>query len=165
MNSYINDSMVEGEVLLHLSHISLWPYVHHILFGLALLVSPAFTGFGLPTFLGAAWLFYVFIIYESTELAITDRRIIVKRGVMSRSTSELYLNRVEGVEVEQSVIGRILKFGTVTINGVGTEVAPVTRVHGPMEFRHAFFSAADKLVHPGGDGEGATSPYPSRRRS
>jgi uncharacterized membrane protein YdbT with pleckstrin-like domain len=154
MNSYIHDSLVDGEQLLHLSHISLWPYAHHIAGGIALLASPALTHIGWPSFLGALWLLYVFVVYESTELAITDRRVIVKRGIMSRNTSELYLNRIEGVEVVQSVTGRMLDFGTVTINGVGTEVAPVTRVKGPLEFRRAFFSAADKVVSGADGGKG-----------
>jgi uncharacterized membrane protein YdbT with pleckstrin-like domain len=90
--------------------------------------------------------------YESTELAVTSQRVVVKRGVMSRSTSELYLNRVEGVEVMQSVLGRILNYGTVNVRGVGDQVATVANVSGPMSFRNAFSNAANQMSSVPGKG-------------
>jgi uncharacterized membrane protein YdbT with pleckstrin-like domain len=71
----------------------------------------------------------------STELAITDRRIIVKRGLIRRSSNEMNLSKVESVEVEQSILGRILDFGTIIIKGTGGGLEPVIGIDRPLEFR------------------------------
>lgn len=152
MSSYIEQSLVDGETLLKSARISLWPYSHWIAFGALLLISPVFTGIGVISAGGVIILGSVFVMYESTELAVTNQRVVVKRGVMSRSTSELYLNRVEGVEVMQSVLGRILNYGTVNVRGVGDQVATVANVSGPMSFRNAFSNAANQMAQVPGKG-------------
>src|SRR5690349_21611637 len=55
----------------------------------------------------------------TTELAVTDRRVLVKRGFISRTTGEMNMDKVESVEVKQSVLGRLLDYGTVRIHGTG----------------------------------------------
>lgn len=88
----------------------------------------------------------VIVVYQATELAVTNKRIIVKLGVIRRATTELYLTRIEGVEVEQSILGRILGYGTVYVRGIGTEIAPVANISNPLGFRKAFFEAADLML-------------------
>lgn len=155
MPSYAEESLVNNEHIVYEAHLSLWPFLWHIIIGSLLIVAPYFVDFlydqSLPirlgtSFMGLALFGYVYIIFVSTELIVTNRRVIVKVGVVSRNTSELYLNRVEGVEVDQSVSGRMLNYGTVFIRGVGTEITPVSRVSAPLEFRRQFFEAADKLT-------------------
>ena len=55
----------------------------------------------------------------TSEFAITNKRVIVKQGLISRQTLELNLQRVESVSVDQSILGRILGYGTITIIGTG----------------------------------------------
>lgn len=85
-----------------------------------------------------------YIRYRTTEFAVTDRRIIAKTGLISRNTVELFLDKVESLGVEQTVPGRILDFGTITIHGTGTTTEPFRSISAPLMLRKQFMQAADR---------------------
>lgn len=55
----------------------------------------------------------------TTEIAITNRRLIFKRGIVARHVDEMSIDRVEGVIVEQGILGRIFQYGRVIVRGMG----------------------------------------------
>src|SRR5512144_2297368 len=116
--SYIDDSLVEGETLIHRARISWWSQFGLLLLGIVTLV----VGIGL-IFLIWAW-----IRVRSTEVAITNRRVIAKFGFVKRHTVEINLDKVEALRVEQGFWGRMLNYGTVFISGAGTSVAPIADI-------------------------------------
>lgn len=71
----------------------------------------------------------------STEMAVTDRRVIYKRGIIWRQTREMHIDKVESVDVNQSIWGRLLNYGDVTFIGTGTGWEPLTRLADPLDFR------------------------------
>jgi uncharacterized membrane protein YdbT with pleckstrin-like domain len=75
------------------------------------------------------------ISYYNTEYALTNRRIIVKTGFIRRNSLELFLERIEGAAVKQSVIDRIGNFGTVVINGIGGTNNSFPYMPDPLRFR------------------------------
>lgn len=75
------------------------------------------------------------ISYYFSEYVITNRRVIMKVGFIRRQSLELFLERIEGVYVEQGIIGRILNFGTVIIAGVGGTKNPFYYIPDPLKFR------------------------------
>ncbi len=86
-------------------------------------------------FIGALLLLRAFLYAYSTELAITDKRVIAKFGLVRRQTVELLHNKVEGLTVNQGILGRILNFGTVVVNGTGSGRTPIRGISEPLEFR------------------------------
>jgi uncharacterized membrane protein YdbT with pleckstrin-like domain len=72
----------------------------------------------------------------TTEVAVTNRRIIYKRGFISRYTIEMHLDKVESVDVDQTVLGRILGYGDILIRGVGSSLEPLRMIEAPIEFRN-----------------------------
>jgi uncharacterized membrane protein YdbT with pleckstrin-like domain len=72
----------------------------------------------------------------TTELAVTDKRIIFKRGFIRRRTIEMNMDKVESVDVDQSVLGRILDYGDITIRGTGTGIEPLKGIDSPIDFRN-----------------------------
>jgi uncharacterized membrane protein YdbT with pleckstrin-like domain len=72
-----------------------------------------------------------------TELAITDRRVIYKRGFLSRRTIEMNMAKVETVDVQQSIFGRLLGFGTIRVRGTGQGIENLTGVAAPIALRNA----------------------------
>jgi len=72
----------------------------------------------------------------TTELAVTDRRIVYKRGFIRRHSIEMNMDKVESVDVEQSVLGRIFDFGDITVRGTGTGIEPLRGIDSPLEFRN-----------------------------
>ena len=74
----------------------------------------------------------------STEFVITDRRVIMKTGLISRSTLEMNLTKIESVNVDQSIMGRILGFGSITLVGNGSTRETFNGISQPIVFRKNF---------------------------
>jgi len=72
----------------------------------------------------------------TTEIAVTDRRVIYKTGFVWRDTTEMHMDKVESVEVKQSILGRMLDYGDVEIRGVGTGFEPLRMIAAPLELRN-----------------------------
>ena len=72
----------------------------------------------------------------TTEIAVTDRRIIYKRGFIRRRTIEMHLDKVESVDVDQSILGRIMNYGDILIRGVGEGIEPLKNIGSPITFRN-----------------------------
>ncbi|MFW6275832.1 MAG: PH domain-containing protein [bacterium] len=92
-------------------------------------VSPGFF------FIAIVWLLKKLIDFYCTELAITDKRVIVKFGFIRRNTIELNHSKVESLNIDQGIIGRLLNFGTIKIHGTGSGTTPVPKVEAPLQFR------------------------------
>ena len=75
------------------------------------------------------------------EFVVTNRRIIVKRGIISYQTREMNLTRVETVNVHRSILGRILGFGSITIIGSGGTRESFYNIRNPLLFRRSFMEA------------------------
>jgi uncharacterized membrane protein YdbT with pleckstrin-like domain len=73
----------------------------------------------------------------TTELAVTDQRVIFKRGIFARYTIEMNRSKVESVDVDQSILGRIMNYGDVTIRGVGEGFEKIQTIASPLAFRSA----------------------------
>jgi uncharacterized membrane protein YdbT with pleckstrin-like domain len=133
MASYVDSNLLVGEKVVYRAHISLWSLGLLIFLGLLLLVVVV----GL-VFLAIAW-----IRYRTTEFAVTDRRIIAKSGLISRRTAEMFLDKVESLNVDQTVAGRLFDYGTVTVRGTGATLEPFRSISAPLELRKRFMEAAD----------------------
>jgi uncharacterized membrane protein YdbT with pleckstrin-like domain len=132
--SYIDDSLIEGERVLHRARVSWWSQFALLLLGIPTLVLVV----------GLFLLIWAWVRVRSTEIAITNRRVIVKYGFVKRDTVEINLEKVEALRVEQGFMGRMLNYGTVFISGAGTSVAPIKDVTDPLVFRRKFMEATNK---------------------
>jgi uncharacterized membrane protein YdbT with pleckstrin-like domain len=72
----------------------------------------------------------------TTEIDVTDRRIVYKRGFIRRHTVEMNMDKVESVDVDQSILGRILGYGDIVVRGTGVGIEPLRNIEGPLEFRN-----------------------------
>ena len=75
----------------------------------------------------------------TTEIAVTTHRIVFKRGLIARDTIEINFNRIEGLDIKQTIIGRILNYGAVIVRGTGIGVQPMRDIAAPLELRKAAF--------------------------
>jgi len=81
---------------------------------------------------------YPLILRSTSEFVITNMRIILKTGWISRKTFEMNLNKIETVNVKQSVWGRLFGFGTISIVGTGGSREEAENIRKPLEFRKRF---------------------------
>ena len=72
---------------------------------------------------------------SATEIAVTDRRVILKKGLIWRHTVEMNMQKVESVDVDQTVAGRIFNYGDVTIRGVGSTFEQLRTIDAPLKLR------------------------------
>ncbi len=133
MTSYVEGALIQDEKIVHIGHISKWSLWHLIVFGVLLL----------PIGVGLILLGIAYVRYKSVELAVTTRRVFVKHGFIRRQTIEMNLGKVESIQVEQGVLGRLFNFGTLVFAGTGTSHAPLAGIADPMGFRRAFIEAQD----------------------
>ncbi len=118
MGSYVNNNLVRDEYILHETN-------HHwIIFIsfraiLTLFIAPLIDRF-------------------FDEFAITNKRIIIKTGFISRKTLEMNLSKIESVNVNQSIMGRVLGFGDLTVIGTGGTQETFKKINRPITFRKKF---------------------------
>jgi uncharacterized membrane protein YdbT with pleckstrin-like domain len=134
MTSYINQILIDGEQVIYQARLSMWSQFVVILAGIVLL--PAFG-------VGILLLLWAWLICRTTELAITNKRIISKSGIIQRTTMELRLDKIESIKVDQGIMGRMLNFGSITISGTGGDKTPIESIADPLEFQKRFMSAVD----------------------
>ncbi|MGE5097862.1 MAG: PH domain-containing protein [Betaproteobacteria bacterium] len=134
--SYIDQSLIPGETVLHRARVTWWSQAGLILLGIVLLVVA----------IGLVFLIMAWVNVKSTEIAITNKRIIAKFGFIRRSTVEIGLDKVEALRVEQGVWGRFLNYGTILISGTGSTVDPIRNIADPLVFRRKFMEATDRPI-------------------
>jgi uncharacterized membrane protein YdbT with pleckstrin-like domain len=127
--SYIQNSLIKGEQVVLQARISWWSQLPLIVLGFLLL--PAM-GFGLLLWVIAA------ARYFTTEMAITNKRVIAKFGFISRRTVEINLQRIESIQVHQSIFGRVFNYGSIIVSGAGNPQAPIPGISDPLRFRKEF---------------------------
>jgi len=142
--SYVEQVLQPGEVVRYQASIHWITYLHGVLWLLAALVLwilvPVSWRHGLIIsiimivlvvagllLLGRAW-----FEWWITEIAVTDRRVIYKRGLVSRTTAEMHMDKIESVRVDQSILGRILGYGRVTIMGTGASTESFGKIDEPV---------------------------------
>src|ERR1700756_1530491 len=131
MSGYVDTVLVSGEAVLYRGRPPLWAPFWVILVGILLAV----------VVIGLFMLIGVWIHYTSTEFAVTSKRIIAKFGFLRRRTIEINLPKVESLQVEQGIWGRMLDYGTVIVHGTGSSIEPIVNVKSPLAFRNAFVQA------------------------
>jgi uncharacterized membrane protein YdbT with pleckstrin-like domain len=73
----------------------------------------------------------------TTETDVTNLRVVHKTGFIKRRTFEMALDKVESVDVNQSILGRLLNYGDVTILGVGEGKETISTIASPLQFRNS----------------------------
>ena len=99
-----------------------------------ILIAP---GLGLLVFLAAV------IRRQSSDFAVTNKRVVMKVGVFSTRSVELLLGKIEAITVHQSLAGRIFGYGDIMVTGSGGTEEPFSSIQSPLELRRAVQSATD----------------------
>lgn len=128
---YVEKTLAADEEVLAVGRFS-WTY------GFVSLLWLVFLGWALI----GIFVFFKRWIYEvTTEVAVTNRRFVFKRGLISRKTDEFSTQRIEGVNLSQSFLGRLLNYGQLHIRGSGIGEVDLPTIARPLEFRRAMVDA------------------------
>jgi uncharacterized membrane protein YdbT with pleckstrin-like domain len=143
---YLEKNMLPGETVAYRAHLHPIIFLQSALFGLIGLALVIFglvnPGMTVVWVLGAVLLIYAAafgigraIHYLSSEFAITNKRLVIKVGLIQRETLEMVLSKVETIRVDQTIIGRLLNYGTIVVTGTGGTNEPFKSIANPLEFR------------------------------
>ena len=145
--SYLQKVLVPGETILYRTTFSRTLYIPGllvILLAIAVwvvsdrLLTPRLWALVLaliPALVTLALLARAWFRRWTTEIAVTNRRIILKRGFIRRHTVEMNMDKVESVDVDQSILGRLLNYGDITVRGTGEGFERLRMVDSPLKFR------------------------------
>jgi uncharacterized membrane protein YdbT with pleckstrin-like domain len=150
---YVERNMISGETVVYRARlhwiVMLWPMVIAMVLavaGLATIIvnrhnqdsyARMILWFGIGCLVLAAVALTVGIVHRgASEFAVTNKRVIVKAGLVHTRTQEMFLNKIESVGVDQTVWGRMLGFGSIAIHGTGGSSEPFHNISGPLNFRH-----------------------------
>ncbi len=139
---YVENHLLPGEQVVHRGHLHKIVYVFPVLIAIALMAvaAAAFSNelypFAAIALAGALIpLVGAQILYRSSEFAVTNKRVVIKVGFIQRRTLETLLSKVEGIEVNQTVLARLLDFGTIAVTGTGGTREEFRNIAAPLDFR------------------------------
>jgi uncharacterized membrane protein YdbT with pleckstrin-like domain len=149
--SYIDRNLLEGEHVVYRTRLHWLPFIVPVLLTLVVLLPTAwFLANGpwsrftwIPLAIGLLVLLAIFINRQSSDFAVTNKRVMMKIGVFNTRSVELLLNKIEAIAVNQSFIGRILGYGDIVVTGSGGTREAFSLIQGPLEFRRAVQSVTD----------------------
>jgi uncharacterized membrane protein YdbT with pleckstrin-like domain len=137
--SYIDENLLPNEHVVYRADLHWIIFARAILVlvvGLVLVFVPRIAQASVVALLlGVVMLVPPFVAYRTTELGVTNKRVIVKTGLFRRRTLELLLRQVEAILVDQSLLGRLFGFGSITLTGTGGVREIFHRVRDPLELR------------------------------
>ena len=147
--SYVKKNLISGEEIIYQASNHWFILIPSFFYGILGIFSLVFLA--LTAFLSLPITLFLFILsfnaalpYFVNELAMTNKRVISKKGFIRSDTSELKLSKLETIEIKQSVLGRILGFGKIICIGTGGSETYIDNIDHPLEFRKKFLEYTDK---------------------
>jgi uncharacterized membrane protein YdbT with pleckstrin-like domain len=149
--SYIDGNLLPGEQVVYRTRLHWLLFATPVLFSVIvllpiawLLVHYKWTQYiWIPLALAFLILLATYIKRQSSDFAVTNKRVMMKVGVFSTRSIELVLNKVEAIAVNQSLMGRIFGYGDIVVTGSGGTKEAFSHIQGPLAFRRAVQSVTD----------------------
>ena len=145
--SYVEKHLIPNETVFYFTRLSRIVYLKAVLVLLAAIAlaawattsadanNPVYAVAGVVFLVGLTLFLMAFIRRLSSEFAVTNKRVIIKLGLLSRRSVEILLTKVEAITVDQTLLGRIFGYGSITIIGTGGTKEPFHLIGDPLEFR------------------------------
>lgn len=145
--SNIDNSLFDGEVIRYRTILSWVIFVPYILVGIVLCSGAAFVGYNLKF---SIWIILMIIclimifcmgipclVQQTSDFVVTNKRVIMQTGILSRSIFEMRIEKIESVDLYQNLAGKFLNYGNVTIRGTGDTAKQFADIEEPLRFRQA----------------------------
>jgi uncharacterized membrane protein YdbT with pleckstrin-like domain len=129
--SYIEEVLGRDEHIVATAKITGWIYL------IPILITVCTFGLLFPILL------LPYIQRATTDLGVTNKRVIAKSGLISRRTIEQRIQKIESIRVSQGIIARLFNYGTIMIHGTGGATTPIGMVSEPFVFKRAVESVID----------------------
>lgn len=163
---YIDNNLMPDEQVIYRTH--LHPVVYAGAISLAIASVPvavmlSWKYAGGMLFGAALWYGWCKVIVNTSEFAVTTKRVLIKTGFVARNAWEMHLSRIEGVQIDQDLFGRLLDYGTVIVKGVGGSSDPFKNISQPLALRRAVVESMGGTVGEGKAGERKMMAYQEKQ--
>jgi uncharacterized membrane protein YdbT with pleckstrin-like domain len=125
MSRYVDKILAEGET------VAAWGRITNVIWVWPVVATVLSLGLLCPVLL------FPWLKQKTTDLVVTNRRVIAKWGVVSLHTIEQRISKIESIRIEQDILGRIFNYGTLVIHGTGGATTPIPNVNDPLIFQRA----------------------------
>ena len=141
--SFVQKNLSANEKIVYHTRLHWWVFMPSgVFFLLGLLFMNQSSGFGMGLLVIALLMLgLAYLNWMSSEFVITNKRVILKKGFVSRILVEIQLNKAEGLIIEQGIVGRIFNFGGVLVTSSG-----VKNAFAPMEAPFTFKKEVNEAV-------------------
>ena len=137
MASYIQQTLLANEKLLYFTRPHWVIFLLPLVFILIAWVLPHFAILSrVLLIVGIIRGIYAIVFYNTAEYGITNKRVLIKTGCIRRISLEIYLNRIESIQINQSILGRFLNYGCISVIGMGGSSDAFSFLPDPIQFRH-----------------------------
>ena len=147
--SYVSKNLLKNEEIVYRAKIHWFIYAPAILwffFGLLFMANKDTQTFAAILISIGIFSFLKAVIKQFTsEYVITNKRLILKIGLISRNSSELMLKQLENVLVDQTIMGRLFNYGAINVQGTGISNKPFADIESPMKFKIAIQEAVEEV--------------------
>ena len=149
--SYIDRNLIEGERVVYRTRLHWLVFLWPILFTVIVLLPGAWLlangswqpYFWVPLVVALFVLLPAFVKRQSSDFAVTNKRVMMKSGVFTTRSVELLLNKIEAIAVNQPLLGRMFGYGDIVVTGSGGTREAFSHIQSPLEFRRAVQSVSD----------------------
>jgi len=117
MGSYVNSSLVNNENVVYEGAFALWDNFFWIIMSFGLFIP------------------IIYLYQKFSEIVITNRRVVGKTGIIRRTTYDYGLDKIESIDVKQTILSRIFGYGDVVLTGSGSSSLKIPAVKSPEEFK------------------------------
>ncbi|UZF16157.1 PH domain-containing protein [Ralstonia pseudosolanacearum] len=134
MGAFVNGSLIRGEEVQEVANITWLSQFWYLVLGVL----------SLPFGFGVFLLIVAVINVTSTELAVTNKKLIGKTGFIRRTSIDIPLQKIESLNVNQGIVGRMLGYGRISVRGTGGNQVSIPFIKNPLEFRKTVMNIMDE---------------------
>jgi uncharacterized membrane protein YdbT with pleckstrin-like domain len=151
--SYIDNNLLVGEAIAYRTHLHWKLFTIPALVSLLVLLPVSIWALSserrivaaIALLIAVVWIGAAYLYRRTSEFAVTNKRVVMKVGVLSTRSVELLLSKVEGIAVTQSLLGRMLGYGEIVVSGSGGTKEFFAGIQSPLRFRQAVQAATDAI--------------------
>jgi len=145
--SYVDQNLMTGEQVVYRAKLHWVIFISPallLILGLIFFAANGTLG-GIVTGLGIIGLIIAYLNVSTSEFAVTNKRVIIKVGIIKRNSLDTVLKKVESITVNQPIIGRMFGYGSIVVSGSGGTPQPFHKIANPLEFRKQVNEQVEKI--------------------
>jgi len=152
--SYVDANLLAGEEVVYRTRLHWKVFIAPIAFALIVSVPLAWVAYAgtwnafawIPLAIALLWFLAALIRRQTSEFVVTNKRVVMKAGVLTVRSIELLLSKVEAIAVHQTLAGRLFGYGDIVLTGSGGTKEPFASIQSPLAFRNAAQAATDARI-------------------